>query len=63
MRLEVGKMRKMKFKDLFGGDKKSKVKADAEIKTEPEVKAARKIKWEPRVNKAAAKRAKRKKRF
>ena len=75
MRLEVGKMRKMKFKDLFGGDKKSKVKADAEIKTEPEVKAdavtktepevkaARKVKWKPRVNKTVSKRAKRKKRF
>ena len=75
MRLEIGKMREMKIKDLFGGDKGSKVKADAEIKakptvktdaetkTEPEVNAARKVKWKPRVNKTVSKRAKRKKRF
>ncbi len=42
----------MKIKDLFGGDK------------EPAVKAKAKTKWEPRVKgKAAARRAKRKKRF
>jgi hypothetical protein len=49
MRLEVGKMSKMKIKDLFGGDKESKVKADAEIKAKPEVKADAEIKTKPEV--------------
>ncbi len=54
----------MKFKDLFGGDKEPKVKAEAETKTEPAVKAKAETKWKPKVKgKAAAKRAKRKKRF
>ncbi len=39
MRLQVGKRREMKLKDLFGGDKEPAVKAKAETKTEPAVKA------------------------
>ncbi len=52
MRLKVRRKREMKFKDLFGGDKKPAVKAKAETKWKPKVKG-----------KTAAKRAKRKKRF
>jgi uncharacterized protein YceH (UPF0502 family) len=64
MSLKVGRRREMKFKDLFGGDQESAVKAEAETKTEPAVKAKAETKWEPEVKgKAAAKRAKRKKRF
>ncbi len=54
----------MKLKDLFGGDKEPAVKAEAETKTKPEAKAKVETKWKPKVKgKAAAKRAKRKKRF
>ena len=54
----------MKFKDLFGGGKKPKVKAKAETKTKPVVKAKTETKWKPKAkSKAAARRAKRKKRF
>jgi len=76
MILKVGRRREMKFKDLFGGDKEPKVKAEAETKTKPAVKAEAETKtkpavkakaetkWKPKVKgKAAAKRAKRKKRF
>ncbi len=52
MRLKVGIRREMKFKELFGGDKEPAVKAETETKWKPKVKG-----------KAAAKRAKRKKRF
>lgn len=53
----------MKLKKLFGEDKETAVKAEAETKTEPVVKAKLETKWKPKENKAAAKRAKRKKRF
>jgi hypothetical protein len=39
MRLKAGRRREMKLKDLLGGDKESKVKAEAEKKTRPAVKA------------------------
>ena len=64
MRLKVARRRKMKFKDLFGGSKESKVKAKAETKAKPAVKAKAETKWKPKAkSKAASKRAKRKKRF
>jgi len=64
IRLKVGRRMEMKFKDLFGGDKEPRVKAEAETKTKPAVKAEAETKTKPKVKgKAAAKRAKRKKRF
>ena len=49
MRLKVGRRREMKFKDFFGGDKESKVKAEAETRTELAVEAEAEIKTEPAV--------------
>ncbi|MFC1964170.1 hypothetical protein ACFLV1_02180 [Chloroflexota bacterium] len=53
----------MKFKDILGGSKEPAMEAKVEPIPEPVVKDKAKTKWRPRVNKAAAKRAKRKKRF
>ncbi len=53
----------MKFKDLFGEDKEPTVEAEPATKTKPAVKDKVETKWKPKVNKAAAKRAKNRKRF
>ena len=49
MRLQIGRRREMKFKDLFGGDKEPNVKADAETKTESAVKAEAETETKPAV--------------